>query len=379
MVAGALVAFPIWLAARQQAVPPKVAQTTPSQSPTTVELDNKLLDILTSKARESTPDEVIRALERFIRDYPEYSRLSQVYSELMLRATGGGGADPDTLLALADEGVTKFPNDVNLRRNTMVAKIKVLQAQKKGEAAKALAEKLLTTETEPLVLRDVGWAAGPEHGFRFMEKAIAERRKHPDGTPSLGDLAWNRAQMTFRWGGKDDGIALAHEAVDRATEEITDLEAMTVADPASTRITSQRRALSSRCQDMAALFANQADYQKALECVALAERAEGAVTSGRYAALRAGIYAKIGNTDQQMEALAKSFAADMNVTTRAAIVDIAAKTGRKPEDIFERAREIRTANAEVMKPFALKDENGKTIALESLHAKAVLVDFFFPT
>ncbi len=77
---------------------------------------------------------MIRALEQFIRDYPDYRDLQVVYSELMVFASAGTVPEPDKVLAFADEALAKYPNDVNLRRNTMIAKIRVLKAQKQAPA-----------------------------------------------------------------------------------------------------------------------------------------------------------------------------------------------------------------------------------------------------
>jgi hypothetical protein len=69
----------------------------------------------------------------------------------------------------------------------------------------------------------------------------------------------------------------------------------------------------------------------------------------------------------------------MDLKTRDKIHELAAKNGRKPEEIFDRARQIRKANAKSIKEFELKTVDGGTIALHSLKAKAVLITFFFPT
>ena len=82
--------------------------------------------------------------------------------------------------------------------------------------------------------------------------------------------------------------------------------------------------MANRCQKMADMFANAADYEKALERIGLAERARGPADGTLlYDDLRAGIYSKMG----------------------------------KPE----------------------LDLDGEMIALHSPKARAVLVIFFFPT
>lgn len=344
------------------------------------EVDKKLFEIMTSLARGKTHDDQIRALEQLIRDYPDYPRLNEVYSNLMQKATGGTVPEPDKVLAFADEGLAKYPNDVNLRRNTMLAKIEVLKAQKKDDAVKALAQKLLETETEPLVLRDVAWVVGSDDGPKFFEKAIAERKKNPAGSPSLGDITTSYALTLIRWGRKDEGIKLAREAVDEMTKEIADLEVLPVADPRHAQLRSLPRDAAFRCQEMANMFADAGDYQKALKCADLIERArDPADPALRYDDLRAGIYAKMGKPELVLEVYAKSFAANMDVRTRDRIRELAAKNGRTPEEIFDRARQIRKANARAIKAFELKTVDGEMIALHSLKAKAVLVTFFFPT
>ena len=374
LLVAALITCPVFVAARR--VSPKSDALPQAQS----EVEKKLIEILTSRARGKTTDDQIRALEQMIRDYPDYPRLNVVYSELMLKATGGTVPEPDKVLAFADEGLAKYPNDVNLRRNTMMAKIAVLKAQKKDDAAKALARKVLETETEPLVLRDVALVVGPDDGPRFLEKAIAERRKNPAGSPSLGDITKRHAQMLIRWGRKDEGIKLAREAVDQSTKEAADLEVLPAADPRRAQLRSLRRDVAMRCQALADLFADAGDYQKALECVDLVERAgDPADPALRYDDLRAGIYAKMGKPELELEVFAKSFAASMDIRTRDKIRELAAKNGRTPEEIFDRARQIRKANARAIKPFELKTVDGEMIALHSLKAKAVLVTFFFPT
>lgn len=373
-VAAALIACPIFAAARR--VSPKIDASPQAQS----EVDKKLFEIMTSLARGKTHDDQIRALEQLIRDYPDYPRLNEVYSNLMQKATGGTVPEPDKVLAFADEGLAKYPNDVNLRRNTMIAKIRVLKAQKKEDAAKALAQKVLETETEPLVLRDVAGVVGPEDGPKFLEKAITERKKNPAGSPSLGDITTRYAQMLIGWDRKNEGIKLAREAVDVTTKEIADLEVLPAADPRRAQLSSLRRGLANRCQEMADMFANAGDYQKALECIGLAERAgDPADGTLRYDELRAGIYAKMGKPELELEVYAKSFAANMDIRTRDKIRELAAGNGRTPEEIFDRARQIRKANARAIKAFELKTVDGEMIALHSLKAKAVLVTFFFPT
>ncbi len=381
LVAIAVLAASPLLAASPEQV--QVIEKTASAPQT--EADKKLRAIMSPDGGTLRPELVAPQLDKFIRDNPDYPRLSTVYSNLLMFASMAPW-DPDRVIAVADEAVAKYPDNKSLHGNAIRAKFGALKAQKKDGEISRLALKLLETERDPTILH-VAADADEADSLKLLEKAVAERKKlsTPLGLSSdLDDLTWSYAQALGRAGRKDEAMKLSLEAVEQSTKAVAQAEALPSASPGrSIRILMANRSLGSRYQGMANLLADAGEYDKALDYVALLERTPSEDSPPERRAqcedLRARIYAKMGKPDLELESYAKSFAASMETKTRDKIRELAQKNGKKPEDIFARARGIRNENAQAIKPFELKTLDGQTIALGSLQASAILVNFFFPT
>jgi len=92
----------------------------------------------------------------------------------------------------------------------------------------------------------------------------------------------------------------------------------------------------------------------------------------------AKMYEKLGRTDLALDGLARSLATRMDPSTRDDLVRLAQEAGKNPEDFYEQAREIRNRNAKAAYPFALATDEGQSMKLADIRAKATLVCFFTP-
>jgi hypothetical protein len=160
------------------------------------------------------------------------------------------------------------------------------------------------------------------------------------------------------------------------------VEALPPDDPKRRRFDSMRRSAVSTCQQLANSLMAAGNYDKALEYLAEAEELageNGLEIRPMLERRRVEIYTTMGKTDLVLESLTRSYAAKMDSATRKRIVEVAAKVGKQPEEIFTHARDIRAASAVAMKPFYLTTDDGKTFAFEAVGRKVLLVNFFFPT
>ncbi len=144
----------------------------------------------------------------------------------------------------------------------------------------------------------------------------------------------------------------------------------------------QRRLLVTRSETLARWYRDAGDAERALAYLNLAQQSsddDAREITAHYEPLRGAIYARAGKRDLALASYVQAFATSMDVETRDRIRDLAALTGAKPQELFDRARAIRVKNATAIKAFELKTPDGGTIALDSLQAKAIVLNFFFPT
>jgi tetratricopeptide (TPR) repeat protein len=381
LAATVLAVCPASLMAQQAAAPVKVDQSAATQR---TEADKKLDEIMKGTEGRLDPARLVPQLEQFIRDNPDYPRLQRAYSSLLMFA-GMDSSNPERTLALADEALAKYPENPSIRSSAIRAKLLALRAQKKDDAIKELGRKILESETDPVLLQSAAQADKAD-SLKLLDKAIAERKKNPSPTasPTLSDLTWSYAQSLGQAGRKDEAFKLYMETVEEAKKNIAELEALPKEDPKRAPLTMLRMNLGSRYQTLAKLLADAGDYQKALDYVDLSQQSGGDEPLGgtaRYEEVRAGIYAKMGKPELELESYAKSFAVRMDIKTRDKIREVATKNGKKPDEVLERARQIRKQNAVTIKGFELKTLDGPVVTLDSIRskAKATLVNFFFPT
>jgi len=361
---------------------PAMPITAPQPAPQT-EADKKLEEIRASDINEPDRVAMVAKLVQFIRENPDYPRLEFAYSTLLGYATGLRG-DPAKVQAIADEALAKFPNPNSpVRARAIRAKFAAYRDAKDEAGASSLALKMLETETNPAML-EAAAQNDKMNGPKLMEKAIAERAKNADvaAAPTLDSLRWSYARVLGNAGRHDEGLTLLLQIVEETKKALADLDALPKDDPKQR----QRGPLvSSRLRgytDLAYMLSAAGQYQRALDYVELSEQADAGdplekVT--RYESRRAGIYGKMGKPDLELESYVRLFSVRMEMATRDLIRDLSAKLGKRPEEAYARAREIRTKRATPLKGFELKTLEGPTATLDSLRAKVTLVNFFFPT
>jgi len=332
-------------------------------------------------ARVNEPSLVAR-LQQFIKDNPTSPKLETVYSSLLSAAARD--ADPDTLLAIADEVEARFPES-HSRANDVTNAMTTFRQVKGETAAKALAQKLIETETNPGVLLSAAKAL-PAESPRLLEKAIALRRTVDSATafPTLEDLTWAYVEALDRAGRRDESARLQKEVVEYSRKRIAELDALPKDDPARSSLPLLRASLANRYFTLARQAVSARQYERALEYVKLSEESDANSPlefATRYDEQRAAIYAAMKRPDLELESWVKVFANCMEIRTRDRIRELAVRVGRKPEEMLQRARDIRARSARPVAGFELKTVDGPPLSLASLTSKnkVTLFTFFFPT
>jgi tetratricopeptide (TPR) repeat protein len=384
VVAGAvLAAAPA--ASQQVAVP---AQTATAQKPAEpqTEADKKLAAIMKGASGSGlNAARLVDELQQFITDNPDFPRLENVYSNLVMFA-GRDTANAERALAIADQVLAKYPApNSTARRSALTSKLMTLQRLKRDDEIKALCARLLDTETNVSVLQAAA-RYDRANGVKLLEKAIAERRKNESATaaPTLDDLRWSYADALEAAGRKEEAKKLSEELMAESTKAIAELEALPRTDPKRSRLSMLRMTLTQRYTTMSTQATSAGQLDKALEYIDLAEQASGPGglrSPDRFWTTRAGIYAKAGKVDLELDAYVQAFAYGLDVKTRDKIIEVSGKLGKDPEAAYARARELRAGNAKPVFVFDLKTLEGEAITLDGLRkdAKVTLVNFFFPT
>ena len=317
-------------------------------------------------------------LEKYIQENPKASNLDSAYSSLLSTLYG---VDPARAVSLADEILAR-PRDPKafLWKNAYMYKFLALQKQ-----ISDLGGKILETELDSWVLQRAA-DFDKEHSQKLFEKAIAEREKDSkkDSYPTVEELRFAYARKLSELGKKDKAVKEASRAIDLDLARVADVEALPKEDPKRRGLEEMRQRLAPNYRELASLLADTGEPQKALETLARADELIG--SSGRAREMRpsieetrARIYANMGKTEEALESYARSFAFRMSDATRDKIRELAARSGRRAEDYFTRARQLRLASVEPFEPFELKTDEGKQASLDSLKGKVTLVNFFFPT
>ncbi len=367
----ALLVQPALAASRQDRAP-----AAPAARPQD-EADNKLDQIL-SGGRDRPAR--IAQLEQFIHDYPNYPELDVAYMSLLMALSSPTVADPPKVLAVADVVLAKFPANVSMRTTAYRMKLTVLRRE---ADIRALAQKLLDAETDPGILR-MAAQMDEADSVKLLEKALAERAKiaEPARAAAFENLDWLHVEALYRAGRSDEAIMRAPAIIERTRARQPNGEAPAADNRARAQRLAQRRLLVTRSETLARWYRDAGDAERALAYLNLAQQSsddDAREITAHYEPLRAAIYVRAGKRDLALESYVQAFAASMDVETRDRIRDLAALTGAKPQELFDRARAIRVKNATAIKAFELKTPDGGTIALDSLQAKAIVLNFFFPT
>ncbi len=262
-------------------------------------------------------------------------------------------------------------------------KLRALRALNEDEAITAFARRLLEDQTSPSVLQAAAEIDGADR-LKLLDKAVTERKKNASETepPTLDDLNWSYAEALSAAGRVQEALRLAAGVIDRTRASIAALEGLPEPDPRRSRLVTLRDDLVPRAESFQRMWAAAGDYDRALLSISMAQENatdDPGASTAKYEVQRAEIYAKTGKPDLELESWAKAFAARMDARTRDRIRERAPKVGKTAEEVFARAREIRTRNAVAIGRFTLKTLDGRRIALGSARSKVLLVNFFFPT
>lgn len=372
MIAGA--GFTGVMIPRQDWAAPKLQETTSQKAS---DAQKKLSEIMSERNLNARASR----LEQFIGENPDRSVISKAYSSLLILGTG---LEPDKAIALADEALAKFPDPMaTVRETAYVAKINALRTRKNETAITELGLKVLEIETNPHLLYTMA-QHGMRNSLKLLEKAMAERAKKSGsvaGQPSMTELRWQYALGVAGAGRMDEAIRLSSQVLEAYEKEIANLETLAADDRKRTSLPAAHMFISQKYWALSDVFGKAGQFDKALEFLRLSESHLGGNRMELHAwveLLRAGLYAKMKRPDLELESCMRSFAVRMDGGVRDRILELAAKTGKKPEEVFERARRIRNESAVPFSSFTLKTTEGATATLSSIKSKATLVNFFFP-
>jgi tetratricopeptide (TPR) repeat protein len=258
-------------------------------------------------------DAEVRAtqLEQFIRGNPDPSSLSRAYSSLLSLWMS---SKPEKAITLADEAFARFPDPMaSIRETAYVAKLNALRAQKNEGAIGELGQKVLEIETNPRLLYTIA-QQGIKNSLNMLEKAIAERAKKSGSTagqPSMMELRWQYGLSIARTGRMDEGFRLCSQVLDANEKEIANMETLAANDAGRRGLDGAHWMLSGKYWTISDLFKKAGQFDKALEFLRLSEPHLGGNRTELRAwveQLRAGIYAKIGKPDLELESYMNSFA-----------------------------------------------------------------------
>ena len=358
-------------------------QVQQTAQPQQIEPDRRFAEIVKAARGRSVPADIVPQLEQFIRDYPNYPRLDTVYSSL-LSVLVRSKSDPERLRALADEVLAKFTANPSVRWSAYYAKFTTLEAQKNDEGIRALGRKILQTEASPYLLESAAQRDKTD-ALELLDKAIAERSKHPETTerptlePTLAGLRWSYGRSLAQGGRKAEALKLWMAVIEETTEDIAKLEQLPQDDPKRPHLGSLQETLSDRYEEFVRQCAEAGQREIALQYLSRQEQVPN--PEGRSGAenTRADLYEKLGKPDLALDCLVRAFAERMDQTTRDKIATLAQKTGKNPGDSYGRAREIRNRDARPIYPFDLVTDTGRRMKLADVKEKVILVNFFYPT
>ena len=361
-----------------------IEQTPPAQAS---EADRRFAEITTAR-RQSEQIKLVPQMEQFIRDYPDYPRIDRVYSTLLL-ALSRAKSDPERLEALAEEALARFTGDQSVRWTAYFVKFSLLQPG--SDDFKALSLQILKTETNPFLLQGAA-SVDKADALPLLEKAIAERPKHPDTLtmPDLDELQWSYARSLADAGRTDEALKWSMDVIAGTNRAIAELESsrnnpdekrLAGAYSVDAQLDPLRERLGDRCAEFIPLLLKGGRSNLALKYVAMQERAAIPILDRRpeLLASAAQMYEKLGRTDLAMDGLVRALAARLDGATRDAIAALAARTGRDADALYRRAAAMRSKSATPAYPFALVTDDGKPMRLSDLKGRVVLVSFFFPT
>jgi tetratricopeptide (TPR) repeat protein len=366
------------------AAPQPSVPATPIAAAQQSEADRKFAEITTSTTGDPEPAAIVPKLQQFIKEYPEYPGLEAAYSAMLGYAVGWRG-HPETVLALADEALAKFPDPgSSVRASAIRAKFAAYRDAKDAAGESALARRMLETETSPAMLEAAARSISANRRLALLEKAIAQRAKEADasGAPTLDTLRWELAESFSYSGRHDDAVRLAGDLINQMEQGREKVEAFQDVELRKSQLAIVRQRLSGRYSSFATILSRAGRYERALDCVQRSEQADASDPLEKissYEPVRAGIYMRMEKPDLALESHVRAFSAGMDVRTRDAIRDLSARLGKSPDDAYARAREYRTKRATPIKGFELKTLEGATATLDSLRGKVTLVSFFSPT
>ena len=321
-------------------------------------------------------------LEQFIREKPDPASLLRAYSSLLPLWVS---SKPEKAITLADEALARFPDPMaSVREIAYVAKIQALRTQKNEAAIHELGLNILKIETNPHLLSTIA-QHDRKNNLKLLEKAMAERARIPAsaaGQPVMMELRWQYALGVAGTGRMDEALRPASQVLDAYEKEIAGLEARAAEDRIQTTLFGMHVFVAQKYWTISNLCGNAGQFDKALEFLKISESHLGGNRAELRAwveQLRAAIYAKMGKPDLELESYMKAFAVRMDSKVRDRIVELAAGIGKKPEEIFLRARQLRKESAVPITAFTLKTFEGSVATLDSIKSKATLLNFFFPT
>ncbi len=362
-----------------------VDQNTPP--PQATDADKKFAEI-TRSGRQSEQVKLLPQMEQFLRDYPDYPEIERVYTRL-LTVLARAKSDPVRLQTLADEALTKFPAGQYGRWAAYNAKFSLLEPG--SGPFEALVEQILKRETNAFVLQSAS-RLDKARTLPLLEKAIAERPKQPDtlGLPRLDELQWELAQALEGAGRTEEAVKLSIEVIDADRRTLAGLESarngpraksLAGTESVDARMDLVRETLADRCAELVPLLIRAGQAELAVKYVGTQERAALPILDRRPELLTGAVqaYEKLGKPDLALDALVRGLAVRLDPRARDAIAAVARRTGKKPEDVYRRAAEMRNRAATPAFPFALVTDEGEAMKLADLKAKVVLLSFFFPT
>ena len=340
------------------------------------EAAKRYADLMKSaRGRNSDAAVVVPQLEQFIRDYPEYPDLDQIYSVLLRIVLT---RNPERVNGLADEFLAKFP-DSRYRAAVYDAKFTLLTAKHNDSGIQTLGLEILQTETRPDVL-DNAADYDTTHALHLLDRAIAGRRKNLNQSeaPTLLDLRWSYAKSLHRAGRYEESFESAVSVIDDTVGTLEKLER-----EADDRNRSEIEYLKDVLQDRYAAFigwcSDGGRRDLALRYLERQEKADAPTDRPSAERTRGELYGRLGVFDRAVDCFVRAFAERMDRGTYDSIIALAGKSGRDPAGFLARARTIRTAAAVPAYRFDLKTDSGGRLKLSDIKAKVILLNFFFPT
>ncbi len=365
-------------AAGPRAAVPHAGQR-PGASSQLSEADRRFAEV-TKPGRQSEQIKLVPQLEQFIRDYPDYPRIERVYSTLLLVLVRAK-TEPERLQALADEALARFTGDQSVRWTAYYVKFSALTPG--SSAFIALGRHILDIETNPLVLNNAAEIDKPD-AVPLLEKAIAEQTNHPRTgflVLTLDNLMWTYAGALIDAGRTEVGLKTSVEVLDEGARLLAELERDARGDSAQKTLDHLRETVADRCAEFVPRCISAGKKDVALRYLELQQRAAEPLLDRRPDLLEsaAQTYEQLGKPDLALDGCVRIYTRQLDPSTRDQIARLARKIGKDPEGSYERARALRSRAAVPAYPFALVTSEGQAIKLADIKARAILLDFFFPT